>query len=47
MIEMIKNKYFIILAILVIGVCYLSASDTKKTVESEARNGQKIVDLNK
>lgn len=45
MIEMMKNKYFIILTILIIGACYMTALDNKKTVEPRTHNGQQINDL--
>lgn len=47
MIEMMKNKYFVILAILVIGVCFITALDNKKTAEMDAQNGQTEIVLNK
>ena len=46
MIEMMKNKYFIILAILIIGVCYMTALDNKKAdtlVQGNVDNNQTVL----
>ena len=40
MLELLKNKYIIILAIMIVGVCYLTALDNKKADEIST----KIVD---
>ena len=45
-----KIKYYlpmIALVVMVLGSCYLSGSDEKKTVEVHSSNGQYINELNK
>lgn len=47
MIEMIKNKTMILFVIMILGTCFITALDTKKTAEVRAQNGQNISDLAK
>ena len=45
---MLKNKYFIILAIMILGTCFITALDNKKADTVAKPNvGQQIIDLSK
>lgn len=45
MIEMLKSKTIILFVIMILGTCFITALDNKKTVEPRTHNGQQINDL--